>query len=226
MIHVTIAQLRQSGFYDLVYQGTVFPSHEGWITLWDLETGTTPGLPHYGGGYMYKYFSYPDFNVHFFMANVLIESCQGPVYPYYSCFEVITMNSKSGKTTDDDMEMDADMETSLKELILEEILKGDIVSGYAVHEEGNMVFPVKGDGGSPADEIMIYPNPNQGSFAVISHNPDNPIQKVEIYTTLGQLLGVIEKDFHAIRLASHIQGTLFLRITTANESVIKKMVVQ
>jgi hypothetical protein len=72
-------------------------------------------------------------------------------------------------------------------------------------------------------EITLYPNPNTGSFTVIGED----IKGIEVFNFLGQSICNVQNPATlTINLPNGAKGIFFVRVTTSNESVVKKMVVQ
>ncbi len=67
------------------------------------------------------------------------------------------------------------------------------------------------------DEIVVFPNPGQGEFKLVSRNPN--INQVEVYNSLGQL--VLNEDFYGVQNCdisskSLSDGVFYIRIYTDN----------
>jgi len=67
------------------------------------------------------------------------------------------------------------------------------------------------------DEIVVFPNPGQGEFKLVSRNPN--INQVEVYNSLGQL--VFNEDFYGVQNCdisskSLSDGVFYIRIYTDN----------
>ena len=80
--------------------------------------------------------------------------------------------------------------------------------------------------GNLANSITVLPNPSNGVFTIQS---EEKINLIEIYNTLG--VNVYKKDAYislstTIDLSTQTKGVYFIKITTKNKTVIKKIVKQ
>ena len=191
------------------YSNSFSPSHEGEVLIWDLNSGS----PRYNATMMHTEFK--NYTLYEFRAQISILSCQGRYFSYEYYFYVIDP-SYSDISPENDLS-DIELEILSERMNLEslEIMNDPLSENSFKHQEDDY-----------ANNISIYPNPNNGSFAITNNNTSDPIQKVEIYNTVGQLIEVVESDFQSIQLAASVQGTLIARIYTSSGVCVKKMIVQ
>lgn len=71
-----------------------------------------------------------------------------------------------------------------------------------------------------ANKFSVYPNP---SSDVLNIRTDEPIEKVELYNTIGQL--IVAKKTTNINISSIKTGIYILKIYSGNRSVIKKVMI-
>ena len=191
------------------YSNSFSPSQEGEVLIWDLNSGS----PRYDATMMRIEFK-NDF-IYEFRAQIAILSCQGRSFSYIYPFNVVDPSSSNISPMDDLSDIEIEILRERMNLKGLEIMNEPLSENSFKHQEDDY-----------ENNISIYPNPNNGSFAIANNNINDPIQKVEIYNTVGQLIEVIESDFHSIRLAASIQGTLITRIYTSSGVCVKKIVVQ
>ena len=191
------------------YSNSFSPSQEGEVLIWDLNSGS----PRYDATMMRIEFK-NDF-IYEFRAQIAILSCQGRSFSYIYPFNVVDPSSSNISPMDDLSDIEREILRERMNLEGLEIMNEPLSENSFKHQEYDY-----------ENNISIYPNPNNGSFAITNNNINDPIQKVEIYNTVGQLIEVIESDFHSIRLAASIQGTLITRIYTSSGVCVKKIVVQ
>lgn len=72
-------------------------------------------------------------------------------------------------------------------------------------------------------DIVIYPNPSNGTFSV---NNSNKMYSIEIYSIIGQKIYSEENSTKSeITLPNSVKGTFLIRVTTDSNSVIKKLII-
>ena len=73
------------------------------------------------------------------------------------------------------------------------------------------------------DSIVIYPNPSNGTFNI---DNSNQIYSIEVYSIIGQKIYSLEKTTKSeITIPNIARGTYLVRISTNQESVIKKLII-
>ena len=78
----------------------------------------------------------------------------------------------------------------------------------------------------PDQAITLFPNPNTGSFTIQTNNME-AIEQVQVFNPLGQeVYRVQHPNEQTITLPTGAKGSFFVRIITATESVIKKILVE
>jgi hypothetical protein len=75
------------------------------------------------------------------------------------------------------------------------------------------------------NDVVIYPNPNQGIFTIESKLP---VQKIEIFDMLGKMVYAISNIYnrHTIQLSSEQKGVFVICIISENNKITKKLIVQ
>lgn len=72
-------------------------------------------------------------------------------------------------------------------------------------------------------DIVIYPNPSNGTFSV---NNSNKMYSIEIYSIIGQKIYSEENSTKSeITLPNSVKGTYLIRVTIDSNSVIKKLII-
>jgi hypothetical protein len=73
------------------------------------------------------------------------------------------------------------------------------------------------------NDIVLYPNPSNGNFAI---NNSNKVYSIEIYSVIGQkIFGEENSTNSEITLPNSAKGTYFVRVTIDSNSVIKKLII-
>ncbi|MFV8370560.1 endonuclease [Flavobacterium sp. LB2R40] len=73
------------------------------------------------------------------------------------------------------------------------------------------------------NDIVLYPNPSNGNFAI---NNSNKVYSIEIYSIIGQkIFGEENSTNSEITLPNSAKGTYFVRVTIDSNSVIKKLII-
>ncbi len=73
------------------------------------------------------------------------------------------------------------------------------------------------------DAIVIYPNPSNGTFNI---DNSNQIYSIEVYSIIGQKIYSLEKTTKSeITIPNIARGTYLVRISTNQESVTKKLII-
>lgn len=73
---------------------------------------------------------------------------------------------------------------------------------------------------NPLEAIELYPNPNNGLFNIVG----NKIETIEVYNGLGQLVESYNKNVRQISIDK--EGVYFVKMTSGNNSIVKKVIVQ
>lgn len=74
------------------------------------------------------------------------------------------------------------------------------------------------------NRISVYPNPTNGELKIT--NEELRIENVGVYDVFGKLLETMNGDVQSINMSSYPSGTYFLRISTDNGMIVKKVVRQ
>ncbi len=206
-VNHVILQLDKHENYITCYSGIVNLTNEGLNTLWNLEDGE----PRYDKTMYYR--EYGGYIEHQFLSIFNITACQGDIVgPYSAVLLVRTPTTRSIEVTDDDLP-DTDSEAFLANINREDLMK---MQEYAMNQEET----------TPVNEITVYPNPNNGSFTVITPNADE-IKHIRVVNVLGQeIYSVLNPLHYTITLPAGAKGTYFVSITTQTEIVTKKIIVQ
>lgn len=81
-----------------------------------------------------------------------------------------------------------------------------------------------------ADNVQVFPNPSHGIFQLAIKNFQTTKTKIEIYNVLGKRIGNLQLAFDKkemnIDLSSEPKGIYFVRISSENNSVSKKIIIQ
>lgn len=72
--------------------------------------------------------------------------------------------------------------------------------------------------------ISVYPNPTNGELNIT--NKELTIENVGVYDVFGKLLETMNGDVQSVNMSSYPSGTYFLRISTDNGMIVKKVVRQ
>ncbi|MFV8373640.1 endonuclease [Flavobacterium sp. LB2P6] len=73
------------------------------------------------------------------------------------------------------------------------------------------------------NDIVLYPNPSNGNFAI---NNSNNVYSIEIYSIIGQKIFSEENSIKSeITLPNIVKGTYLVRVTIDSNSVIKKLII-
>lgn len=78
----------------------------------------------------------------------------------------------------------------------------------------------------PVDGFEVFPNPSNGKFQV-KNRGNNPIQKIEIFNILGESIfdkSIANQSSFNIDLSSMDSGIYFVKISTAGNQAVKKIV--
>ena len=79
---------------------------------------------------------------------------------------------------------------------------------------------------SNADELLIYPNPSECCFTVVSNLNCKSIKTIGVFNTTGQK--VLEKQFNSeeitIDLSNYVSGMYFVKVKCGSDMVIGKIV--
>ena len=95
-------------------------------------------------------------------------------------------------------------------------------------EEEDRSFILIGNSSSPSSYISVYPNPNNGKFTIDFTEGNKNVYKIEIFDCIGKLVFMEEnvvskKD---INIVGERKGMYLLKISSGNDVLIKKIVVQ
>ena len=72
------------------------------------------------------------------------------------------------------------------------------------------------------DTVSVYPNP---ASTVINLSTTLPLSSIEVYDVFGKLLFTKEKDLTRIDVKEYTPGVYFLVITSNNQQIVKKVIV-
>ena len=79
------------------------------------------------------------------------------------------------------------------------------------------------------DDVMVYPNPNTGSFT-IKYSADTTIDMVKVINLSGQLIKTINlknlSELEEVRLPNIAAGLYFIQLTSNKQTVVKKIQVR
>jgi Zn-dependent metalloprotease len=97
-----------------------------------------------------------------------------------------------------------------------------VETGYYANEEKENIYNSQDE----KENVLIFPNPNTGSFTIQSNNIES-ITQIQVINPLGQIIYSIQNpNDNTITLPSGAKGTYFVRITTETESITKKILVE
>jgi GEVED domain/Secretion system C-terminal sorting domain len=71
--------------------------------------------------------------------------------------------------------------------------------------------------------VELYPNPSTGMIYI---STKETIESIEVYSTTGELIEIIESNFSSIDLSSSTEGIYFVTINTSGNSVTKRVIIQ
>ncbi len=72
------------------------------------------------------------------------------------------------------------------------------------------------------DTVSVYPNP---ASTIINLSTTLPLSSIEVYDVFGKLLFTKEKDLTRIDVKEYTPGVYFLVITSNNQQIVKKVIV-
>lgn len=80
---------------------------------------------------------------------------------------------------------------------------------------------------SNASPLTIYPNPNNGQFAIDMQNLNDPVERIEIYNATGALQQIVtnpENSVVTLDMGNAPADTYFVRVICKNKIYVKKMI--
>lgn len=109
--------------------------------------------------------------------------------------------------------------------------------GYAVGDSGRIIKTINGGGvgiqelNNTKDNLIIYPNPNNGSFTLefFEQGKATKIKEIKIYDILGKILwsnNLSINNRYNIDISNQAKGLYFVKIENENGVVMKKIIVK